>query len=138
MLDISNKLHALVDEFVSNLSSEYNSLAHIVSAQAQSHLGHDSTPEVTPSQRVGNRTAAEVLNGLKRPSGVHVPDGNQRDGKAQIAQLSQVVAKLKEDFNRSRDGGIPLQSVEVLSSDHTSDDCPRPKPRQFQKKLPAT
>jgi len=35
MLDISNKLHALVDEFVSNLSSKCDSLAHNVSAQAQ-------------------------------------------------------------------------------------------------------
>ena len=132
MLDISNKLHALVDEFVSNLSSECNSLAHIVSSQGQSNLGHDVAPEIAPSQRPSNRTAAEVLNGLKRPSGVHVTPENQREGKA---HMSNTKPKLKEGFNKRSNGGTRSQTVEVLSSDHSSDECPRPKPVKFQKKL---
>lgn len=41
MLDISNKLHALVDEFVSHLSSECDSLANTVSTEALKYVTHD-------------------------------------------------------------------------------------------------
>ena len=131
MFDISNKLHALVDEFVSNLSSECDSLANNVSAQAQMYLAQEIAPETSQSQRPSNRTAAEVLNGLKRPSSVNVPGPSHREGNS---RMSHAPAKSKEGFIRSRDGGRMLNSVELLSSDHSSDDCPRPKPIKFQKK----
>jgi hypothetical protein len=51
MLDISNKLHALVDEFVSNLSSECDSLTHNVSAQAYMYDEQDSPTEGTQGSR---------------------------------------------------------------------------------------
>lgn len=82
MLDISNKLHALVDEFVSNLSSECDSLAHNVSAQARIYVEHDSAAEATQGPKPNNRTASEVLHGLKRPSASQVVDLNHREGKS--------------------------------------------------------
>jgi hypothetical protein len=46
MLDISNKLHAMVDEFVSSLSSECDTLANNVSALPHLYVPNDSGPEV--------------------------------------------------------------------------------------------
>ena len=131
MLDISNKLHALVDEFVSNLSSECEVMANTVSAQAQLLLGHDIAPESAASQRPGNRTAADILNGLKRPSGLHVTDSQVRQDKS---HMSHAKANLKEGTSRSRDGGRNAQPVEVLSSDHSSDED-RVLAIKFPKKL---
>lgn len=133
MRDISNKLHALVDEFVSNLSSECVSLANTVSAQAHLYQSADNAAEITPTQRSANRTAAEVLNGLKRPSGVPGTDSPHTELKS---RMSHAKGKVKEGYNRTRDGGRFSADVEVLSSDHSSDDCPRPTIK-FPKKLQA-
>ena len=53
MQDISNKLHALVDEFVSTLSSECDSLAHNISSQAHKYVPEESEAEAVtaPQQR---------------------------------------------------------------------------------------
>lgn len=82
MLDISNKLHALVDEFVSNLSLECDSLAHNVSTQVRIYVEHDSAAEATHGPMPNNRTASEVLHGLKRLSASQVVDLNHREGKS--------------------------------------------------------
>lgn len=131
MLDISNKLHALVDEFVNNLSSECDNLANNVSAQAHMYLVHDLANEAANVPRPGNRTAAEVLSGLKRPSAVHVLDTQHRGEKS---PLNHAKASLKEGNRRRRDGVRGSQTVELLSSDHSSDDCRRPLPK-FSKKI---
>lgn len=76
MLDISNKLHAMVDEFVSNLTSECASLVHNVPSQVHGNVANDSRP--------GNRTTQEVLKGLRRPSESNVADYPRREGKSHI------------------------------------------------------
>lgn len=119
MFDISNKLHALVDEFVSNLSSECDSLANTVSAHAQLLLGNDITPAGAVSQRSSNRTAAEVLIGLKRPAVLNVTNSLLREDKLKMMQAN---ANPKEGTIRNRDGGRRPHSVELLSSDGSSDD----------------
>ena len=175
MLDISNKLHALVDEFVSNLSSECDSLANNVFAQAHMYVKHDSPAEATKGPRPSNRTATEVLNGLKRPSGAHVVDYLHREGKS---QMEHAKPNFKDEKSRSKDNGRNLrhmkemnpnsssleaidvlkrarsvdevshgrgmnnmvgkgkvvQTVELLSSDHSSDDGIRPTGK-FPKKV---
>ena len=129
MLDISNKLHALVDEFVSNLSSECDSLKNNVSARAHMYVADDSAPEAAKVQRHSNRTATEVLNGLKRPSGQHSMDSHY-EGKSPISHLK---AKLKERNSRGMDGARQSQPVELLSSDHSSDESPPPTPKMPKK-----
>ena len=84
MLDISNKLHALVDEFVSNLSSECGSLANNVSAQPHLYVPQNSGAEVAKAPRLSNRTTTEVLNGLRRPCGSHVQDHTDREGRSPV------------------------------------------------------
>jgi hypothetical protein len=104
MLDISNKLHALVDEFVSNLSSECDSLTHNVSAQAYMYDEQDSPTEGTQGSRANNRTTIEVLNGLKRPGGSHVADVNHRGGQSPVVHGSPI---FQDKNSRSRDcGGV--------------------------------
>ena len=56
MLDISNKLHAMVDEFVSNLTSQCQSLVHNVPAEGHKNVAHDSRAEETAIARPSNRT----------------------------------------------------------------------------------
>lgn len=102
MLDISNKLHALVDEFVSNLSSECGSLANNASAQTHLYVPHDSGPEVAKAPRPSNRTTTEVLNGLRRPCGSHVKDYDNREGKSHM-ELPK--SNQQEGNNRTVDGG---------------------------------
>ena len=123
MLDISNKLHALVDEFVSDLSSECNSLANTVSTQAIMLLGNDNAPKCATTQRPNNCTTADILNGLKRPLGIHVTDSQAREDKS---LMSLAKASLKEGTSRGRDVFWNSETVEVLSSDHSSDDCRLP------------
>ena len=123
MIDISNKLHALVDKFVSNLSSEYDSLANNISAQAHINFALHSEPESNTAPRPSNRTATEVLNGLKRSSEVHVMENTHRKGKPAMAQAK---APVKEGTKLRRDGGKSSQSYELLSSDHSSDDYRTP------------
>ena len=84
MIDISNKLHALVDEFVSNLSSEYDSLAQSVSAEAHMYVAPDSAIAGTQTQRPSNRTTTEVLNGLIRPTNTPLTSSHNRGGKSHV------------------------------------------------------
>lgn len=119
MRDIKNKLHALVDEFVSNLSSECDSLANNVSSQVHINLARESAPEAAKVPRPSNRTTTEVLNGLRRPSGVPVTDISHRDGES---HMEHAKAPSKARNGRRRDGGKSSQPYELLSSDHSSDD----------------
>lgn len=89
ILDISNKSHALGDEFVSNMYSECDSLANTVSAHAHMLLGNDIALESAMSQRPSNRTAAEVLNGLKRPAGIHVTDSQSIEDKSHMSHAKR-------------------------------------------------
>ena len=132
MRDISNKLHALVDAFVSNLSSECDSLANTVTGQAHRYRAPDRAPESTQSQRTSNRTAAEVLIGLKRPTDTPGTQPRRREGKSHVPPAK---ANLKNGLTRSRAGGRSSQDVEVLSSDHSSDDCPKPARKGSKKQL---
>ena len=102
MRDISNKLHALVDEFVSNLSSDLDSLANNVSAQAHMYVKCDSSADATKGPRPTNRTTTEVLNGLKRPSGAHVGDSHPSPAKSNMEHAKPSFQAAK---SRSRDNG---------------------------------
>jgi hypothetical protein len=86
MRDISNKLHALVDEFVSNLSSECDSLVNNISSQASKYAPHASGAEVAKAPRSSNRNTSEVLNGLRRPAGNHFTDKHHQEGKSHVEQ----------------------------------------------------
>ena len=132
MLDISNKLHALVDEFVSHLSSECDSLANNALPQTNMYHARDRAPQPVKAARPSNRTASEVLNGLKRPSGESLVDIVLREGQSPQPPAK---ANLKDALRRSRNGGRSSQPYEILSSDHSSDDCRRPASK-FSKKLP--
>ena len=167
MLDISNKLHAMVDEFVSNLTSECASLVHNVPSQVHGNVANDSRP--------GNRTTQEVLKGLRRPSESNVADYPRREGKShmehaksnmlegdkkyrdngrssrQSSELRSKTASLEGVDNNKHSESVPIHSnstvtkakvkqgrptkgvkakgkfshtVEILSSDHSSNDCP--------------
>ena len=84
MLDISNKLHALVDEFVSNLSSECAShLVNNISASKHMYVSPKAASEATKTPRSSNRTTTEVLAGLQRPSGNPTSDYFPKDGGSQ-------------------------------------------------------
>lgn len=87
MLDISNRLHALVDKFVSNLSSECGSLTNNTSNEAHMYVAHDSAIEDGQTQRQSNRTTSEVLNGLRRPSGTPSTSSHHREGKSHVQHV---------------------------------------------------
>ena len=116
MLDISNKLHALVDEFVSTLSSECDSLAHNISGQAQMYVAHDIGATATTTPRQSNRTTSEVLNGLRCPDGINSMDNL-------LSQVQSPVEHASRDITggtlRNRDGGMnvrPVRDMEPSSS----------------------
>ena len=156
MLDISNKLHAMVDEFVSNLSSECDSLANNVSSQAQMYAAHDNGAEVAKAPRLSNRTTTEVLIGLRRPTGSTAMGHHNKEGRP---RMEQVKSNHQEGSKKIMDGGRSsrhtqdtktrsaslervdkknafksdhiskgkiVHTVEVLSSDHSSDVSLRP------------
>ena len=174
MRDISNKLHALVDEFVSNLSSECDSLANNISSQPSKYVPHRSGAEAAKAYRSGNRTTTEVLNGLRRPVGNPLMDKHHREGKPHVQhdklnstsfntrnrEEGRVVRRMRDtlhssaslegtntpddvrsldigsEYTLSRDEtlrgrgkaemaaiGKIMQSIEILSSDQSSDDC---------------
>ena len=180
MFDISNKLHAMVDEFVSNLTSECDSLVNSVSSQGHKKVAHDSGPEAPRAARPSNRTTLEVLKGLTRPSESHVMDKSQRDrGKSNIVDgnkrsrdngrssrhqpewrsksaslegvhykedkrsvdllFDNIVSKSEVKQGRPTQDivakGTFLHSVEILSSDHSSDDCLIPIIKSTKKKV---
>lgn len=102
LLDISNKLHAMVDEFVSNLTSKCDSLANNISSQAHVHAAVDNGPEVAKAPRPSNRTTTEVLNGLRRPHGDSSTDTHDREGKTHVQHATPNSNKCN---TRSREGG---------------------------------
>ena len=83
MLDISNKLHAMVDEFVSSLSSECDTLANKLSSHASKCVAPVADPDPAPTPRLSNRTTTEVLNGLRRPSDAQLVDNRHQEEKSQ-------------------------------------------------------
>ena len=101
MIDISNKLHAMADDFVLNLSSECNSLANNVSAQAHFYVGCASGSEVAKGPRQSNRTSTEVLNGLKRPCGSNVTGYHDKEGSS---HLEHAKSTQQEGNNKIKDG----------------------------------
>ena len=102
MIDISNKLHALVDEFVSNLSSECDSLANNISSQAQKYVSMDTKAEAAKTPRLSNRTTTEVLNGLIRPSSDRAISHHHTEGKP---HMDHDTANVQEGKTRTRDRG---------------------------------
>lgn len=161
MIDISNKLHAMVDEFVSNLTSECESVVFRVSARGHKKVAEDSGLESPRASRPSNRTTQEVLSGLRRPSESHVPAKTNRESKS---HMEHGVSSMLEPNKKDRDSGksaslegvshkdtrsvgtlqnnilsrvaasqsrLPqdtaprgkiFHTVEILSSDHSSDD----------------
>ena len=105
MRDISNKLHALVDEFVNNLSSECDSLANTISSQASVAA---RLVEAAMAPRSSNRTTTEVLNGLRRPSENPVVDKIHREEKSHVdpGKLNST-----EVTTRDRDAGKFLRTM---------------------------
>lgn len=87
MADISNKLHALVDEFVSNLSSQCDSLANNISGQAGMYDAQNIVAEAAKTPRLSNRTTTEVLNGLRRPSDNPLSDTQHSQGKTSMDRV---------------------------------------------------
>lgn len=186
MLDISNKLHAMVDEFVSNLSSECDSLVNNVSAHQHMYVSNKTASDAAKAPRLSNRTTTEVLAGLKRPSGNHTSEYYPKEGRS---QKEHGKSSLQEGNIGSRDGGRYscsakdknprsslvergghdndegdlhidcdnilstggvqrgrgkngmsqkgkfMHSVELLSSDHSSDDCLRQNIKSSKKTL---
>lgn len=112
MLDISNKLHALVDEFVSNLSSECDTLANNVSSQACKYVAPGPLAEPAPTPRQSNRTTSEVLNGLRRPSEPHLMNNRHQE---ENTQMEPVKPNFTDRAPRSRSDGRferPVRNVE--------------------------
>ena len=171
MRDISNKLHALVDEFVNNLSSECDSLANTISSQASEAA---RIVEAAMAPRSSNRTTTEVLNGLRRPSDQHLIENSHREEKSHadsekvnstevpmrnrdagkfsrtMRDTQQSTASVEgsdtpDDVRSAENGtryttsqyetprgrgkadmaviGKIMQTIEILSSDQSSDDC---------------
>ena len=180
MVDISNKLHAMVDEFVSNLTSECDSLVNNVSGQGNKSVAHDSGTEGPRAGRPSNRTTLEVLRGLTRPSESQVMDKphidrgksnnvdgikRPRDNGRSSRQVNELRSKSAsspgvdhKEENRSADlvidnivakaevkqrfpakdnaaKGKFLHTVEILSSDNSSDDCLIPLLKSAKKKV---
>jgi hypothetical protein len=173
LIEISNKLHAMVDEFVQNMTSECDILANNISTKAGSYAARNSGAEPTSTPRLSNRTTTEVLNGLRRPSGDHSNSPQTTEGKSRLehgmsnlqggntanreggrfvrqAREKKPNSATLEDDNIQKDvtsveissentlskdeaqhgRGTPdiasigktIQSIEILSSDHSSDD----------------
>ena len=158
MIDISNKLHAMVDEFVSNLTSECESVVFHVSARGHKKVDEDSGPESPTPARPSNRSTQEVLKGLRRPSESHQMTKTSKEGNSHLEHgKSSVVEGKKRDLDNGRSLLQPLElrsktatmegverkeerrsvgrppqdttargkiphTVEILSSDHSSDD----------------
>jgi len=101
MLDISNKLHAMVDQFVSSLSSECDILANNVSAQPHLYVPTVIVSEAVKTPRTSNRTTTEVLNGLKRPCDSRAKDYLEEEGRTNTPNAK---SEKSEDSNRVQDG----------------------------------
>ena len=115
MHDISNKLHALVDEFVTNLSSECDSLANNICSKAGKYEAPDIVAEAAKAPRLSNRTTTEVLNGLRRPFDNHLTSTLNREEKTHV---SNVPSTLMGRNIVHRDGGLqarPVRNMKVRS-----------------------
>lgn len=117
MLDISNKLHAMVDEFVSNLSSECDSLVNHASARVQKHVANDSRAEGPRASRPSNRTTMEVLTQLRRPSEFQVKDSPDKEGKSNMEMGSPIYLEGKK---RLKDNGRSSRQPDKLVSKSAS------------------
>ena len=108
MRDISNKLHALVDEFVGKLSSECDSLANNIPGEAHPYVAADSALATPRTPRPSNRTTSEVLNGLKRPSITHPTDSHHSEG---MHNWQQAKPKLQAGHCNNREEGRNLRHM---------------------------
>lgn len=113
MIDISNKLHALVDEFVSNLTSECDSLAQNVSAEAHMYVAPDRALAGSQTQRPSNRTTSEVLNGLIRPTSTPLTSSHNREGKSHVQHGKP---DLQTGTNRNREQGKDLRILKDMKA----------------------
>ena len=120
MHDISNKLHALVDEFVSNLSSECDSLANNICSQAGKYEAGHIVGEAAPAPRLSNRTTLEVLKGLRRPYENPLTNTLHRDKKTHTSHDSCKNGRSRNDMASI---GKSMEHIEILSSNQSSDDC---------------
>ena len=108
MMDISNKLHALVDKFVSNLTSECDTLANNICIQGQKYAAAGTTTEEAKAPRLSNRTTTEVLNGLRRPSPDHAVEYPANEGKS---HLQHGQSTLQTPVTKTREGGRFVRQV---------------------------
>ena len=108
MKDISNKLHAMVDEFVSNLTSECDTLAKDICSHGQKYAAPATAPEEGKTTRLSNRTTTEVLNGLRRPSSDH---GAEYQVKEVKSHLQHGLSTLQEAVTKTRQGGKFVRQV---------------------------
>jgi hypothetical protein len=89
MHDISNKLHAMVDEFVSNLSSKCDSLATKVTDKNHEFGEVNVGLTTAMAQRSINRTPSDILQGLKKPRDIQSTFCTETDGSLQSGQRRQ-------------------------------------------------
>lgn len=113
MLDINNKLHALVDEFVSNLTSECDSLANNASTPAFQYVAHDSAIADGQTQRPSNRTTADVLNGLKRPTSAPSTSSMHKEGKSHVQNVKN---NLQGASNRNKESSKNLRPIQDMKA----------------------
>jgi hypothetical protein len=122
MIDISNKLHAMVDEFVSNLTSECETVVFHVSARGHKNVAEDSGPESSRASRPSNRTTQEELKGLKRPSESRVSAKTSRKGSTQMPHGN---SPMVEGNQRPRENGTTsLHPASLRSKSATLEDAP--------------
>ena len=89
MNDISNKLHAMVDEFVCNLSSKCDSLSTKVTDKNH-ELGEVNVGlTAATARRPISRTPSDILQGLKKPGDVQSTLRTEADGSLQRGQRRQ-------------------------------------------------
>ena len=117
MLDISNKLHAMVDEFVSSLKSECDTLVHNVPAQDHNNVPNDSRLAAPRAARPSNRTTLEVLKGLRRPSESHVMDYPNGEGKS---HMEHGESNTVEGSKKYRDNGRSSRHLSEMRSKSAS------------------
>ena len=108
MLDMSNKLHAMVDEFVNSLTSVHETLANNASTEAHLYVARDRAVADAQTQRQSNRTTSEVLNGLKRPSSTPSSSSHHDPGKLHV---EHVKLNLQARNNRLREEGKNLRHI---------------------------
>ena len=113
MRDISNKLHALVDEFVGKLSSECDSLANNISCEVHPYVATDSATADPKTPRPSNRTTSEVLNGLKRPSIAPPTGSNHREG---VHNVQQAKPKLQAGHSKNREEDRNLRHMKDMKA----------------------